>query len=436
MKLLKIIIILMLLLVAFLTASCGTNSLNEAIYRGDVEAVQAYLDKNPRAIETADDDHFYLIHHAAREGQKEILQLLLERGASIKAKTENLRALKPLHLAVQSGNIQLVKFLLEKGAAINAMTGYDLDDEPWQKCTPLIYAIMGGHTDIARFLIQQGAILSFKSKNIYQPLVAAIQYDQPDILQLLIEKGEDVNRPFARGLTPIFYAAAWGKVKAVERMIALGADIHHKAYYKMTPLHYSFYWRAQPDAARVLLEHGADVNARSRDGYTPLNFATQKGSKEGVALLLEKGAKIDMADMFHRTPLIIAEKSGFTTLRGMMLALHNAARNGDAAQAAVLIKKYPQLVNARDSESKTPLHYAAQLNHVEIAGQLIEAGADVNCLTLHKRIPLLHGVVAKILVPKDGRIKAVTNTKTPMHFALLNGHSQMVEMLKQHGGHE
>ena len=60
------------------------------------------------------------------------------------------------------------------------------------------------------------------------------------------------------------------------------------------------------EAARLLLEKGADVNRPTEKGWTPLFIACWKGHVDAARLLLEKGADVDRADEERRTPLWIA----------------------------------------------------------------------------------------------------------------------------------
>ncbi len=61
--------------------------------------------------------------------------------------------------------------------------------------------------------------------------------------------------------------------------------------------------KTDPEVVRVLLERGADVNAKDRDGWTALHFAARDQKKTIVPLLLAAGAEVDPVESFGNTPL-------------------------------------------------------------------------------------------------------------------------------------
>ena len=111
---------------------------------------------------------------------------------------------------------------------------------------------------------------------------------------------------------------------------------------------------------RVLISEGANVNAKDKDGRTPLMLAAAKSSTPGiVALLLEKGAELEARSTYGWTPLMIA------------------ARNSSPEIVQLLLEKGAE-VNVRDTDGKTPLMFAARNTNgksAEIKQLLINAGA-------------------------------------------------------------
>ena len=108
------------------------------------------------------------------------------------------------------------------------------------------------------------------------------------------------------------------------------------------------------DYIRELISVGADVNARSTDGWTPLMFAARKSTPEIVQLLLEKGADVNARGIFGRTPLMFA------------------ARKSSTPEMVQLLLEKGADVNARGPGDMTPLMFAAS---AEIKQLLIDAGA-------------------------------------------------------------
>ncbi len=139
---------------------------------------------------------------AAREGNIEAVKTLLDKGADINTKTNDIFGNTALMEAVVNEDIDMVKLLIEKGADINMkyLGGF----------TALIYTVSGRtgkgkNYIIAKLLIEKGADVNAKDD---KGQTALIRLDIPaDIAKLLIEKGADVNAKNNSGLTPLMVAS-------------------------------------------------------------------------------------------------------------------------------------------------------------------------------------------------------------------------------------
>ena len=85
----------------------------------------------------------------------------------------------------------------------------------------------------------------------------------------------------------------------------------------VTPLHIAATLKTKT-LAEMLLSHGADVNARDKDGYTPLHYAAQKGSKEVGELLIASGAKVNAKTKSGETPYYWAKLTSNTGMAGLL----------------------------------------------------------------------------------------------------------------------
>jgi hypothetical protein len=102
-----------------------------------------------------------------------------------------------------------------------------------------------------------------------------------------------------------------GDAARVRELLRKGANVNAKhGDYDSTPLHVAALW-GHAEVARLLLDHGADVNSRSKDGWTPLHYAAAFGYADVARLLLERGADPSIKDDKGRTPLDVARERGY-----------------------------------------------------------------------------------------------------------------------------
>jgi ankyrin repeat protein len=112
------------------------------------------------------------------------------------------------------------------------------------------------------------------------------------------------------GFTPLHYASFFGRPEAARLLLERGADLEAPARNEQfaleaRPLHSALAAR-QKEVAVLLLDAGADVNAREHEGTTPLHEAAQHGDAELVRLLLERGADPAAKLDDGRTPVDLA----------------------------------------------------------------------------------------------------------------------------------
>ena len=152
----------------------------------------------------------------------------------------------------------------------------------------------------------------------------------------------------------VFEAAAVGRTDRLRELLAENPDLAAAwAEDGFTPLHLAAFFR-QPDAALLLVEHGApvDVVARNRDiAVTPLQSAVTAGEEETTALLLARGADPNFQHGRGFTPLHAAAHHGNGRLVDMLLA-----NGADRALA--------------DDEGRTPAAYAREAGHETLAARL------------------------------------------------------------------
>ena len=238
--------------------------LSGAVFTGDLTAVkQALADgADPNAQDPQSGST--LLATAALMGHTEIVALLLEHGADINGRSRD--GGTALHSAAFLGRIETVKLLLEKGADANlqsniggtAMDGAKLD---WE----FTKAIIG----MIRIEVDEAEVKAGRTK----------------VIELLSEQPKNVSLSHN-----LWKAASVGDLSAIKDALGDSADLNAlDSQFGITPLGWAAL-NGKTEAAKLLLEKGADVNARNRDGATPLHSAAFLGRIETVKLLLDSGA--------------------------------------------------------------------------------------------------------------------------------------------------
>jgi hypothetical protein len=209
---------------------------------------------------------------------------------------------------------------------------------PYNKrgASPLYYAALCGFQDLVEKLIVKYPQHVNASAGCYvRPLVAALAGMHFRTAELLRHSGADPNvRGYVEN-TPLHSAAFYGDVEMVQEVLDLEADVNVRNKYGQTPLDYSALTssafrnvRTSPillgNAARLLLNRGADINTtRTDDSWTPLHTAVDSECIEVVRVLLEHGANLDAEDKQGRTPFTLAKENGYNEIM-KLLSEHGA----------------------------------------------------------------------------------------------------------------
>ncbi len=136
--------------------------------------------------------------------------------------------------------------------------------------------------------------------------------------------------------------------------------------------------KGQVDLARLLLEHGAEINLKCNKGRTPLHWGTEH---EAIVRLLleEEGVNVNVQDHEGMLPLHFATTNGQMDVAQLLLEhgiqLHRAADNKKEKEVRKLLRQGGTDIHCKNMEGNTPLHLASLKGHDAIAVLLLENGA-------------------------------------------------------------
>jgi ankyrin repeat protein len=218
-----------------------------------------------------------------------------------------------LKAAIQSRDAEKVRALLREEPSLAASR---LPDGG----TPALLAIYYGAPDVVEALVARGVKL-----DVFE---AAAAGDTSRVRTLLDADPTLVSQRSHDGWTPLHLAAHFGRLEAMRVLLQHGADVHARSANEMsnTPLHAAAAG-GRTEAAAELLGRKADPNARQHGGWAPLHSAAQAGRLDLARLLLDRGADASPRTDDGLTPLDLAEEKGRTDVAALLR--EHGAEEGD-----------------------------------------------------------------------------------------------------------
>ena len=367
------------------------DQLATAIKAGKLPQVKALLDAGlAPSVAGADKQSPPLVLAVATKNH-EIARLLLARGASPDARHATYYNATALMLAVNNRDLDMARLLIDAGARVNLtdkagdsalnwatfsgdaamaelLLSHKIDATLFGHGNALDVAMRRGHQqlveryvdylgrrqpvaprDAALFravasgkpaelaaALAKGADVNARDSTGRSALGLAARRGDAAMAAALLDAGARVDTPDPIGFTPLMEAARDGKAEAASLLLARQADVRHRAArngLELSALHLAAA-AGQGDLVRLLVERGADIDARDSEQATPLLWAANQ-QPEMAVLLVRLGANPDLASQDGDSARSIAEKRKMAPL---LEAIASARPAPDARRAAETAK--------------------------------------------------------------------------------------------------
>ncbi|KAJ8668005.1 hypothetical protein QAD02_009668 [Eretmocerus hayati] len=383
---------------------CGQTPLHLAIWHSDLEGIENFI-KAGADVNATDEIGQNSLHLVIKSGKTDIdcskiTKLLLEANASVD--NPDKEGTTPLQLAAASGRVLTVKCLIKAKANVNAV---DSKGATSLHCISTSTHFNDNLAEIIRLLMANEASLD--------------------------------SRENLKHFSPLHCAVYNGNFELVEHYIKLGADVNAVCKDLKTCLHLALDFRRFNDNShwiiKLLLKSGALLNARDKDGYTPLMFAIFLGDVELLEQLIKSGADAKAINA-----------RGQSTLQHVF---NTSDKISPPKLISILLKAGAPIHNRDKISNEIALHYAVTFANVKAVEQLIRAGSDVNAVNQEGRSCLhmvfspanrtmeesSHGIVCLLL--KAGAKLEIRDDdgRTPLVDAVILGETKFIQQLIRSG---
>ena len=376
----------------------GRTSLLLSCFYRQLDAVKVL---GAGADPTISDEEGFSCIHAAVDGQcsKDVLQSLIDRGAHIDAKRKD--GTTALLSACRTGQSTSVMFLLDSGADVklrkpdgntclyHAVHGH-CSKETLQKIidqglnvnalnrngeTALMRACYIAQMESVKVLLKNGADPNISNASGYSSLLAAtLGRCTNETLKEIVACKADLDAQMKDGMTALVLACLNRRQEAIPILLEAGSNPNIADKYGRASLFAALYTGCRKKIIQAIIDHGADVNATSKDKHTAIMCACWKRRTNAINVLLKAGSDTNIAD-----------KNGMTCLM-------HAIRGDCCKEVLQAIVDNGIEVNATNKTIKTALMLACTKRYVDAIHVLLKAGSDTNIADVHGYSCLMRAV--------------------------------------------
>ena len=411
------------------------------------------------------------LHFAVDMDNREIGELLITRGADIFAVNANGQS--PLYLALYNpNNIKqwmlnsstydsrdglgngilhyIAQWQLDTIIPMVVQRGISLEMKNATGETPLFFAIKKDSPSTIQALINAGANIHARDTLGNTALHAAVRWNAIDCVPILLESGLDCNAQNLSGDTPLHEAVRLGMGSITKTLLDFKADLEIRNNLGNTPL-FEAITSGVPTSVEQLLEAGSDPMVRNIYGDTPLHMAVISNQKEITNLLLSRGSAIYAQNASGKTPFQLAMASSPDMVSTLLTKdrlgvpddfgrspLHIAVLAGAPLTIIKTIVELGSKLNVVDSQGKTPLRTAVDVESWETARYLIDSDSDIFSKAIDGESPASIAILKGPAILKTLFNGKNINTKdtvgnTLLHYAAAKGNEESIKTLLELG---
>lgn len=384
----------------------GLADFLDAVQKADVAKVRRSLAENPGLARSSDDTGDTALHRAATIGRFDLLNLLLDAGASVAA----IRAdgSRPIHCALSRGRKPAVNAGVAAGILLSRGAAYDI----------YLAAVFGDMAHVREALDRDPTLANLEGSP-WRPISAAARRNDLDMVKLLLHHGADPSgREEGAPLGNALWIAVYqGQFEMVKLLLEYGANPNTAPESSGSALSHT---RNNPEMRRLLLEYGAHEEPRAMEelarliddnkldeleerlkqrgaldnqdvacwGEGILAGPANRGNRPLIELLMRYGARVPDVSKWGRYYYFKHTEIARLLLENGMnpnhmnwrhvTLLHDMAQEGDIEKARLLLDHGAEIDAVDEEYRSTPLGFAARWGHREMAALLLERGADPN----------------------------------------------------------
>ena len=307
--------------------------------------------------------------NAAKNGHFIEVKKCLKNGAQVDKPIEGLGGMTPIMVALDladpwtKGHYEIVKEFLKRGA--NPNQTYPINEELIQEqpelelervrdMSLLTRAVTKGHFGVIQLLVNKGADVNQKTAGNIGPLdilieskthITSLELRLQMIKFFLENKIATEYKDKRDNLSPFHRAVKEGQFEVARLLIDHGVNMESRNEFDNTPI-VTAAFEGHLEIVKLLLEQGIDINSKGGKGYSMLHFAVEDFNFEIVEFLLEKGANVNARTGKNNTPLHSACNGSD----------HHLKRN----KVTEILLEHGADISAINAAGATPLHFASE----------------------------------------------------------------------------